>query len=647
MCTPLPVSALRYAGSVATSVLPSPVAISAIVPLCSTMPPMSCTSKCRMPTERRAASRQTANASGSTSSISAPSASRLRSSSVLPRRAASSRAWMAGSSALISATTGIIRLTSRSCLVPKIFLRIASIIAGALYASASRALRAAAAQERARVLEGGGAGGVAAAEHPRDLGRALVAGHQAGARARAAPADALGHAQGLVREGGDRRQVRDAEDLPAGADGRELLADHRRGAAADPRVHLVEHHGRRALVPGEDDLQRQHAARQFPPGGDARQRPYGLAGVAREAELHALGAARPPPRQRRLDHRDLERRPLHPELPQLALHSRRERRRRLAPRGAERARGGGHLDLELGEPPLVLAQQLLVPLQAVQLGRRLGAEAEHRLLAVGVLEPAPFRPQPLLLARAQPRGVQLGHLEAQEVLALRAVAPGAAAALEVLPRLAVLGEERGEALAQRLGVGEPVQQVELARGLEQALVLVLAVDLDERVPEALEQADRHRRVVDERAVAAAARELATHHDLALLHRESRLVERGRHAAVGHGEHRFHGGALGVGADHVGRGAAAARQEEGVDQDGLAGAGLAGEDVEAGGEGDGNVLDDREVSDPQLAQHPPTMLGQRGASLKTYLKRWGPRHGPPTPLTARGAPGNPWRPSRSR
>src|SRR2546428_160202 len=527
MCTPLPVSALRYAGSVATSVLPSPVAISAIVPLCSTMPPMSCTSKCRMPTERRAASRQTANASGSTSSISAPSASRLRSSSVLPRRAASSRAWMAGSSALISATTGIIRLASRSCLVPKIFLRIASIIAGALYASASRALRAAATQERARVLEGGGAGGVGG-EYPRDLGRALVAGHQAGARARAAPADALGHAHVLVREGGDRRKVRDAEDLPAGADGRELLADHRRGAAADPRVHFVEHHGRRALVPGEDDLQRQHAARQFPPGGDARQRPYGLAGVAREAELHALGAARPPLRQRRLDHRDLERRPLHPELPQLALHGRRELRRRLAPCGAERARGPGRRG---GGVVLQQRAGLLQP------GRE----------ALGVLEPAPFRAQLLLLARAQPRGVQLRHLEAQEVLALRAVASGAAAALEVLPRLAVLGEERGEALAQRLGIGEPVQQLELAHRLEQALVLVLAVDLDERVAEALEQADRHRRVVDERAVTAAARELATHHDLALLHRESRLVARGRHAAAGPGEHRLPGGALGLAA----------------------------------------------------------------------------------------------------
>ena len=59
MCTPRPVSAFRYAGSVATRVLPSPVAISAIVPSCSTMPPMSCTSKWRIRTRatRRLAAR--------------------------------------------------------------------------------------------------------------------------------------------------------------------------------------------------------------------------------------------------------------------------------------------------------------------------------------------------------------------------------------------------------------------------------------------------------------------------------------------------------------------------------------------------------------------------------------------------------------
>ena len=43
-CTPFPVSALRNTGRVATRVLPSPVAISAILPLCSTTPPNNCTS---------------------------------------------------------------------------------------------------------------------------------------------------------------------------------------------------------------------------------------------------------------------------------------------------------------------------------------------------------------------------------------------------------------------------------------------------------------------------------------------------------------------------------------------------------------------------------------------------------------------------
>ena len=48
----------------ATRVLPSPVFISAMAPLWSTAPPMSCTSKCRMLSTRRPASRTTANASG-------------------------------------------------------------------------------------------------------------------------------------------------------------------------------------------------------------------------------------------------------------------------------------------------------------------------------------------------------------------------------------------------------------------------------------------------------------------------------------------------------------------------------------------------------------------------------------------------------
>ena len=82
-CTPSPVSALRYAASVDISVLPSPVRISAMRPSFSVSPPMSCTSKWRILSVRRAASRTTAKASGARSLSASPAARRLRNSSVL------------------------------------------------------------------------------------------------------------------------------------------------------------------------------------------------------------------------------------------------------------------------------------------------------------------------------------------------------------------------------------------------------------------------------------------------------------------------------------------------------------------------------------------------------------------------------------
>ena len=133
-------------------------------------------------------------------------------------------------------------------------------------------------------------------------------------------------------------------------------------------------------------------------------------------------------------------------------------------------------------------------------------------------------------------------------------------------------------------------------------MLVLAVNLDERVAQSLEETDRYRGVVDECAMPAAARKLAPDHDLAVLDRQPGFVER-RRRPVRHGEHRLDGGRLGVAANHVGLRASPPDEEDRVDQDGLAGAGLAGEDVDAGDEGDRDVLDNREVPDPQLAQHP--------------------------------------------
>ena len=58
----------------------------------------------------------------------------------------------------------------------------------------------------------------------------------------------------------------------------------------------------------------------------------------------------------------------------------------------------------------------------------------------------------------------------------------------------------------------------------------------------------------------------------------------------------------AGADEVARGAAAEQQADGLDEDRLAGAGLARQDVQAGVELDLDRVDDREVPDAQEAEH---------------------------------------------
>ena len=61
----------------------------------------------------------------------------------------------------------------------------------------------------------------------------------------------------------------------------------------------------------------------------------------------------------------------------------------------------------------------------------------------------------------------------------------------------------------------------------------------------------------------------------------------------------------AGAHEVGAGAAADQQVDGFDEDGLAGAGFAGEDVEAGLELDLEVIDDRQMAHAEEAKHVET------------------------------------------
>ena len=84
------------------------------------------------------------------------------------------------------------------------------------------------------------------------------------------------------------------------------------------------------------------------------------------------------------------------------------------------------------------------------------------------------------------------------------------------------------------------------------------------------------------------------------------------------EHRADIGALGAGAHHAAVGAVAEAEAEGIHEDGLAGAGLAGDDGEAGREFQLQVLDDGELADAQQTQHGgirygglPEMIGQAG------------------------------------
>jgi len=110
-------------GMTATSVLPSPVFISAIMPSCSTMPPIICTSNGRIPRVRTAPSRATANASGRRSSRGSPFAMRCLNSGVFALSCASLNLRVTGSYELISSTRGAIRLRILSFWLPNIFLR--------------------------------------------------------------------------------------------------------------------------------------------------------------------------------------------------------------------------------------------------------------------------------------------------------------------------------------------------------------------------------------------------------------------------------------------------------------------------------------------------------------------------------------------
>ena len=138
--------------------------------------------------------------------------------------------------------------------------------------------------------------------------------------------------------------------------------------------------------------------------------------------------------------------------------------------------------------------------------------------------------------------------------------------------------------------------------VQQLLAVVLAVDVQQLLPDPPQLGHGDGPAVDFAEVLAVPRQLPLEQQVAVLVRGSAGLRQPRQA-VGHlGELRADKGPVRAGADQVPGGAPSQHRPHGVDDDGLAGAGLAGEGVEARAELDVRLLDDRDILNVQKLQH---------------------------------------------
>ena len=236
--------------------------------------------------------------------------------------------------------------------------------------------------------------------------------------------------------------------------------------------------------------------------------------------------------------------------------------------------------------------------------------------AAAVHEPLALLEQLRELAVLHVERFELADLELHELGARVAVAH---AALEIER---AVQQREPHALQPRDLAGEPF---EAARGVEQLalrgraherLEFVLAVDVDQQYADLAQQLQRHGLAVQVRAAAAVAADEAT--DRQLVGRVDRLLAQQPHqrtTRIAEVETAAHLGALGAVAHDFAAGATAGEQLQRIDDDRLAGAGLAGEHGQAGPELDLGGIDDRQIADLQVGQHRFTACGpgRRGPS----------------------------------
>ena len=166
--------------------------------------------------------------------------------------------------------------------------------------------------------------------------------------------------------------------------------------------------------------------------------------------------------------------------------------------------------------------------------------------------------------------------------------------------------------------GERVEQPPVGRGIDQRALVVLAVNLDQRRADRFQGLYADRLIVDEGAGAAVGQlHPAQDHLTGILKAVVAEDHRGR-MALWNIEHRGDLALFDAMPDQTSIAASAQRQREGIEQDGFAGAGFAGQHRKATGKLDIEPFDQDDVTDRKTRQHAKSVLMWRAEACSCPL-----------------------------
>src|SRR5205807_161862 len=215
----------------------------------------------------------------------------------------------------------------------------------------------------------------------------------------------------------------------------------------------------------------------------------------------------------------------------------------------------------------------------------------------------------ILLVFFRRQRIELGQMVAQQVLFVAARRELPRRVGLALPRFAPIVPGLRERVRGDAVLGEGVEDHAVVGGIEQPALLELALDLDQALAELAQQPDARRLVVDKGAAAPVGADQPAQHDSFAVAVEPGLAQdRMRRMVAPDREFRRYGGLLSPGSNQTALRPFAERQTQRIEQDRLAGAGLAGQHAQAGTEGEVEAVDQYNVANIEAEQHCKPQLG---------------------------------------